>query len=87
MPKRPEATAPRARPEPPPSPLVAPDAEHAKTLHDLAMRGDIHGIRRQLDLIENLGAQYRPFVATLRWMADDYDMQRINDFVKPFLKT
>ena len=68
-------------------PLVAPAADQTKTLHDLAMSGDIHGIRRQLDLIENLGDEYRPFVAALRRMADDYDMQQINDFVKPFLKT
>ena len=76
-----------AAPEKDPAVLVAPEAEQAQTLHELAMRGDIHGIRRQLDLIERLDDQYTPFVEALRRMAADFDMQRINDFVKPFLKT
>ena len=70
-----------------PAVLVAPDAEQLKTLHDLAMRGDIHAIRRRLDLIESQDDQYKPFVEALRRMADDFDMQRINDYINPFLKT
>ena len=57
----------------------------ARTLHTLAMIGDIHGIRRQLALIESQGEEYKPFVVEVRQMADAYDMQRINDFVELYL--
>ena len=65
--------------------LKAPEQEILRTLNELALSGDIQGILRRLEAVESMGDQYEPFVKTLRRMADDYDMKRINDLIEPFL--
>ncbi|NNL49017.1 MAG: response regulator, partial [Acidimicrobiia bacterium] len=71
--------------EPSEARIVAPRGPHAKVVHEHALRGDIGGIHRQLKIMDQLGEEYRPFVAALRRMAQDYDMRQINEFVEPFL--
>jgi signal transduction histidine kinase/ligand-binding sensor domain-containing protein/DNA-binding NarL/FixJ family response regulator len=56
---------------------AAPPAEELATLRRLAEVGDIGGLRERLAHIEQLGAEYQPFVAELRELAGKYQTSAI----------
>jgi PAS domain S-box-containing protein len=86
------AAEPGADMVPPPSPiaistpLVGPPIQEARTLFDLAMRGDIKGILEQAERVEKLGDQLVPFAVKLRALAKDHRMKEIRELVKPFVR-
>jgi CheY-like chemotaxis protein len=70
-------------PDPPAAPVTvadappAPPAEELAALRRLARIGDIGGIQKRLSHIEDLGAEYQPFVAELRRLARHYQTSAI----------
>lgn len=62
-------------------PIRFPPADKLRALRALAETGDIRAIERELDAIEATGDSYQAFVQRMREMAEEYDMQRIVDFV------
>ncbi|HET9220890.1 MAG TPA: ATP-binding protein, partial [Roseiflexaceae bacterium] len=64
---KPEALGPHAQVD-----EAAPPTEELAALRRLAEVGDIGGLRERLAHIEGLGAEYQPFVAELRKLADKY---------------
>jgi signal transduction histidine kinase len=61
--------------------------EEAAKLLDLAKIGDIHGIWQQLVSLEGLGEQYQPLVAELRQLADNFQIDKIQDMMRAYLET
>ncbi|HVK56310.1 MAG TPA: substrate-binding domain-containing protein [Burkholderiales bacterium] len=69
------------------SALVAPPPEEMKTLHQLAMRGNMRDIRRRADYLATLDGRYAPFADRLHRLADDYQSQGILDLVEKYLES
>jgi PAS domain S-box-containing protein len=67
-------------------PLVGPSPEQAAILFDLAQRGDIKGLRKQIAELEQLGDQYKPFVAVLHRLTERYQTRQIYELLKPYVK-
>ena len=61
--------------------IVFPPAEKVKTLLELVEIGDIDGALEWLAQVENLDAQYRPFAAKIRYLAEQF---RIDDIQQLF---
>ncbi len=59
--------------------IVLPPADEVSTLLELVEIGDIDGALEWLAQVENLDAQYRPFVAKVRYLAEQF---RIDDIQK-----
>ncbi|MCH8295045.1 response regulator [Candidatus Poribacteria bacterium] len=66
--------------------FVSPPPEEAKSLYELAMMGDIHGIQGWIKRIEKLGDEFSPFLAQIQKFAQEYDMKQIRDVIKPYLE-
>ena len=66
--------------------VSAPPGDSVRILYGLALRGDVSAIERQLAEIERMNIEYTGFAVAVRQMNDDYDMQRISDFLEPFLE-
>ncbi|GAB5535928.1 MAG: hypothetical protein Rubg2KO_21770 [Rubricoccaceae bacterium] len=84
--------------EPPPDELAQPRPTHAvdvegatptpdeaQTLYDLALRGDIQGLRDALAKMSQL--EESPFMTDLRRLTDQFQMGAIRDTVAPYLDT
>ncbi len=69
------AEAPAAGPatEPSPAELIAPPAAELRTLHELALLGDMRGLRKQTEQLLEQGAQYQPFVAKVQTLARNFE--------------
>jgi DNA-binding response OmpR family regulator len=67
--------------------ITYPPAAKLRVLQALAETGDIRAIERELDAIEATGDSHRTFVRRMREMAEEYDMQRIFDFLGGYLVT
>jgi signal transduction histidine kinase len=67
-------------------PITFPPSAELTSLFELAQKGDVVGVREQIDRIEGLDARYLSFVARARGLARDFAMERICDFVKPHLE-
>ena len=65
--------------------ITAPPLEEIELLYEQASMGDIQGILKQLQKIENSGGHYGAFVAKVQNLANDYRMKEIRDFVDTFL--
>ena len=66
--------------------FVAPPPEEAKSLYELAMMGDIHGIHGWIKRIEKLGDEFAPLLVQVRKFAQEYDMKPIRDLIKPYFE-
>ena len=65
--------------------LTFPPSAELASLFERAQKGEIVGVREQIERIEKLDARYRPFVARVRGLAGNFAMEQICDFVKPHL--
>jgi signal transduction histidine kinase/Na+/proline symporter/CheY-like chemotaxis protein len=61
----------------PAEPLVPAPPEEMKTLHELALMGNMGDIRLRADHLQALGEQYRPFAERLRHLAARYQSKAI----------
>jgi CheY-like chemotaxis protein len=69
-----------------PASLLGPSVEEAAILFELAMQGDIKGILKQVDKIEQSGAQFVPFATQVRRLAKGFQMKQIREFVKQYVQ-
>ena len=67
------------------APLVAPPQADIEILHQLALAGDMRGIRRQADQLAALDTRYRPFADTLLRLARGYQSQAIVSLIEQYL--
>jgi signal transduction histidine kinase/response regulator RpfG family c-di-GMP phosphodiesterase len=65
---------------------LAPPPEEMEVLHDLALRGDMRGIRERAAHIETLGEQYAPFARKLRELAEGFEERAILALVERYVK-
>ena len=65
--------------------LVPPPQEEMAILFDLAMKGEIRGLRRYTVQIEQLDETFKPFTQRLHQFIDAYDEDKILKFIEHFL--
>ena len=66
--------------------LVPPPPEKLIALLGLAKGGKIMAIRQEISKMEDLGDQYGPFVENLRKIAKGFDMERLTNFLAPYVE-
>ncbi|MDM8551370.1 AAA family ATPase [Desulfobacterales bacterium HSG2] len=69
---------------PEPSSLIPPPPEETAVLYDLAMMGNIKGIRERADHLEALGEAFIPFARKLRKMARSFEIEAILALVEQY---
>jgi len=62
--------------------MSVPPPDTLQTLLDLALRGDIKGIRQELDRFEQVGDEHRVFIGKMRRMARLYRVKHIRQLLK-----
>lgn len=67
-------------------PLIGPSSTVAKELYELAMMGDIHGLEREISLLEKENRELIPFVARIHELLKNYKMKQVREFVKQFVE-
>jgi PAS domain S-box-containing protein len=65
--------------------IVAPPQPEIEALYELAMMGDIRGIREQAKKIELLDEQFVPFAQQLSQLANSFQEKQILEFVKEYM--
>lgn len=65
---------------------LLPDADQLDVLYDMARIGDIQGILREVQAIEQAGKNHKSFVAEIRRAADEFDTRRIKKYLQACLK-
>jgi PAS domain S-box-containing protein len=66
-------------------PIIGPPIEIAKTLYDLAMRGNVDGIIEQANTLEKNDEKLGPFATELRRLADEFQTRKIRQLIKSYL--
>jgi signal transduction histidine kinase/DNA-binding NarL/FixJ family response regulator len=64
--------------------LMAPPAQEVAALLDLARRGDLRGIVKRANQLEELDERWIPFANHLRQLAKDFKGKQIREFLKQF---
>ncbi len=67
-------------------PLIGPPSEQAAILYDLAMMGDIKGLREGAVQLEKIDNKYKPFAAELKSLIKGFKVKQIRELVEPFIK-
>jgi hypothetical protein len=65
--------------------LLPPPQAEIRILHDLAMKGAIRRLRHQMDHIEQLDPQFKPFTQKLRQFIVSYDEDKILAMIEKYL--
>jgi signal transduction histidine kinase/DNA-binding NarL/FixJ family response regulator len=83
---RPPATAAKAETDGGPRmPLVPPPPDELAALMKLAVVGDIKTIRARTDNLIQQDERYRPFANQLHRLTRDFEVDKISNFLRPFL--
>jgi hypothetical protein len=72
----------------PPSPeaaLVPPPPAAIAYLLELALMGDVEAIQAQANQLTQTDPRYQPFAAQLRRLAKSFQMNKLYDFLQPYL--
>ncbi len=64
--------------------LVVPSGAEMDKLFDLAMRGNVNAIENFLNDLENSDNSFKPFVAEVRQLADNFKFKQIREYIKSF---
>ncbi|AFY57160.1 putative transmembrane sensor domain protein [Rivularia sp. PCC 7116] len=64
--------------------IVIPSAAEMNKLFDLAMRGNVNAILHLLDELESSDDKFKPFVAKVRQLADNFQFKQIRQYIKSF---
>ncbi len=75
--KKPEVKAP---------PLIAPPEKELLNLLNLAKTGSITSIHKSVERIKKLDGKFLPFVVRIDNFAENFEFEKIQNFVKSFLK-
>ena len=62
-----------------------PPSETLQVLYEMAKKGQIVAVRKQIEVIEALGPQYAPITQSLRSFAQTLNMKQLCEFLKPYL--
>ncbi len=65
--------------------IIPPSTEEVSMLHDLSRKGLINDLLKEIDRIEELDPQFRPFTQTLRDLAKGFRLRQIKSFIEQFL--
>lgn len=65
--------------------MIAPPIEVAKTLYDLAMKGNLDAIIQEANKLEKADKKFKLFVTKLRQLAENFQVRQIREFIKPYL--
>ncbi len=68
----------------PDSYLIAPPPEEIERLFELAMRGNIKGIREQAQKLKLLNEKFIPFAEQLQQLAKSFQIEKIREFIQPY---
>jgi PAS domain S-box-containing protein len=72
-----------------PAPLTFDELPHSaqlETLYELARLGDIQGILKQIDELQQQTPAYKLFVTTIRQAADEFDTRKIKKYLQACLR-
>ncbi|BAY81226.1 two-component hybrid sensor and regulator [Calothrix parasitica NIES-267] len=64
--------------------LIAPSGAEMDKLFDLAMRGNVNEIENLLNNIESSDKSFKPFVAKVRELANNFRFKQIRKYIKSF---
>ncbi|MEH2295486.1 response regulator [Nostoc sp.] len=64
--------------------LIAPPPEEIEQLFELAMRGNIKGIREQAQKLKLLDEKFIPFAEQLQQLAKSFQIDKIREFIQPY---
>ncbi len=65
--------------------MPTPPLDVLQPLYELAKKGQILEVRKQIDAIDQIGQQYAPFTQELRGFAQAFNMKQLSEFLKPYL--
>ena len=65
--------------------LSPPPAKEIHPLFEFAKQGNIRGVRREIERIEQLNERFVPFAKKLRKFAKNFNMKQICSFLEPYL--
>ncbi len=65
--------------------MPTPPLDVLQPLYELAIKGQILEVRKQIDAIDQMGQQYAPFTQELRGFAQAFHMKQLSEFLKPHL--
>jgi len=65
--------------------LVVPPTEFIKTLHKLTMQGHVDGIIELATQLEKNDDKFKPFTTELLRLANDFQIRKIREWIKPYL--
>jgi signal transduction histidine kinase/CheY-like chemotaxis protein len=65
--------------------LVLPSVEDLHLLYDLSRKGLIHNLNQEMERIENLDLNTKPFIQEIRQLVKNYQLTKIRSFIDPYL--
>ncbi|MCP4698696.1 MAG: PAS domain S-box protein [Gammaproteobacteria bacterium] len=65
----------------PAQPLVWPEKETMEMLYNLAMQGDLDGVVKQAERLEQKNEQFAPLASEIRRLADDFQVRQISELI------
>lgn len=65
--------------------MPTPPRDVLQTLYELAKKGQIIEVRKQIDAIDHIDAQYAPFTKELKGFAQAFNMKQLSEFLKTYL--
>lgn len=66
-------------------PIVVPPIEFLKTLYNLTMQGHVDGIIEQATRLEKTDEKFKPFATELLRLANEFQIRKIREWIKPYL--
>ncbi|MEA5573190.1 chemotaxis protein CheB [Calothrix sp. UHCC 0171] len=66
--------------------IIAPPSEELAQLHELAMQGDIRSILQQVSQLEQQDTQFIPFAQEVQKMAENLQVNQLQNFIQLFMK-
>ena len=68
------------------TPFVAPPSEALGALYDFAQKGQIRGIKEEIDKLAEMGEAFGSFVSQVKEMVEGFRLEELCDFLKPYTK-
>ena len=68
------------------APLIAPPSDALAALYDFAQKGQIRGIKEEIDNLERMGGEYTPFVSQVKEMVEGFQLKELCDLLKQYLE-
>ena len=69
------------------APLVAPPSEALTALYDFAQKGQILGLKEEVEKLTGMDETYTSFVSQVKTMVNGFQLDELCDFIKPHLES